>query len=462
MDIPFMWALMTTLRKFRRRERWTRAQVLAYRAHALQLLREHAYAHSPFYQQFHADLTDRPLGELPVLTKAMLMEHFDEVVTDRGVRLCDVEMHLARMSAAERFQGRYVINATSGSTGRRAILLFDPAEWITILASFARAREWAGMRVNLTQRVKTAIIASTTPWHMSAQVGVTVHSWWMPELRIAATEPLESIVERLNTWQPEVVVAYASMARILAEEQRAGRLRIAPRRVFTSSEVLTDTARRVIEDAWGKRLFDQYGATETGDLAAECAHHRGLHLFEDLLIAEVVDHENRLVPPGAYGEKLLVTTLWSRTLPLIRYELSDSVRLSAASCPCGRPFVLIDGVQGRTQDILYFATPTGGEIGVHPHIFHRILDMVPASGWQVVQEVDRLEILLSGLPESFEETPLVDAIRRVLEAQRTIVPPISVRRVAQIPKSASGKAPLVMSHVPRTSTRAPTLAIPAD
>jgi phenylacetate-coenzyme A ligase PaaK-like adenylate-forming protein len=118
------------------------------------------------------------------------------------------------------------------------------------------------------------------------------------------------------------------MMRILADEQLARRLQIRPRAVFTSSEVLTEETRRRIVQAWGERLFNQYAATEVGSLAAECEHHRGMHLMEDLVIVEVVDRNNSHVPPGAYGDKLLITVLGSRTQPLIRYELDDSVRLS--------------------------------------------------------------------------------------------------------------------------------------
>ena len=46
-------------------------QLQAYQARALRQLRDHAYARSPFYRRFHAGRTDRPLTELPVLTKAM-------------------------------------------------------------------------------------------------------------------------------------------------------------------------------------------------------------------------------------------------------------------------------------------------------------------------------------------------------------------------------------------------------
>ena len=56
-----------------------------------------------------------------------------------------------------------------------------------------------------------------------------------------------------------------------------------------------------------------------------------MHLFEDLVITEVVDADNQPVPPGEYGAKVLVTVLFSRTLPLIRYEMSDSLQVGDRS-----------------------------------------------------------------------------------------------------------------------------------
>jgi phenylacetate-CoA ligase len=85
MEMQIMIKLMNNLGELRKHERWTRPQLEAYQGQELHRLREYAYAHSPFYQQFHKGLTDRPLKALPVLTKTMVMEHFDELVTDRAV-----------------------------------------------------------------------------------------------------------------------------------------------------------------------------------------------------------------------------------------------------------------------------------------------------------------------------------------------------------------------------------------
>jgi phenylacetate-CoA ligase len=234
----------------RQRDRWMHWQLEEYQGRALRLLREHAYERSPFYRHFHKGFTDRSLNDLPVLTKQMVMEHFDELVTDRAIRLADVEVHLATLSGGdELFNGRYRVASTSGSTGRRGLFLWDANEWSTVLASYNRSFDWAGVGAGLTHRTRMAVVNSTTPWHQSARVGASVHSPWVPTLRIDSGDTLESIVERLNDFQPKVLVAYASMAHLLAGEQLAGRLRIAPGFVFASSEVFTEQARRRVEEA---------------------------------------------------------------------------------------------------------------------------------------------------------------------------------------------------------------------
>src|SRR5215218_1057035 len=418
MSTRIIFKVLWLRRQLRRRDHWSRRKLKVHQAHALRLLREHAYARSPFYRRFHAGLLDRPLNELPVLTKAQVMENFDELVTEPSVRLADVEAHLATLRGNERFRRRYWVASTSGSTGHRGLFLWNFAEWTTILASYNSSFDWAGSRAGLTRRTKMAVVSSTTPWHQSARVGASVQSPWVPTLRLDSGDPVESIVERLNDWQPEVLVAYASMIRLLAEEQLAGRLGIYPEFVFSASEVLTDRARRHAEAAWGKKPFDVYAATEPAGIASECDLHRGMHLFEDLVITEVVDEDNRPVPPGVYGEKVLVTVLFSRTLPLIRYEMSDSVRpASTPHCPCGRPFALIDEIQGRAEDVLRFPAASGGQVSVQPIVFHHVMDAVPAGGWQLIQEPEGLTVLLSGVQKGYVDDVLADSLRRELAAQ---------------------------------------------
>ena len=117
MDLQLMLKLITKLGQWRKHERWTRRQLEDYQAEQLRRQRAYAYMHSPFYRQFHKGLEGRPLHELPILTKAMLMEHFDELVTDPTLRLAVLRAYATQGEAGKRYRNRYWVNATSGSSG---------------------------------------------------------------------------------------------------------------------------------------------------------------------------------------------------------------------------------------------------------------------------------------------------------------------------------------------------------
>ncbi|MDX2138621.1 MAG: phenylacetate--CoA ligase family protein [Chloroflexota bacterium] len=443
--------MLSTLRRLRPQEKWTREQIEIHQSRRLAALRAYAYQHSPFYQQFHAGQYDKPLRELPILTKKEMMGAFDGFVTDRRIRLAEVQQRLSQ-PADDLYLNRYLVNATSGSTGSPGIFLFNLQEWAAVLASFTRAYEFAGIHIDLAHHRKVAIVSSVTPFHMSYLVGSSLRSPWVSSLRLSAIEPVSKIVSQLNDWLPDTLVAYASMARVLAVEQIAGRLQIQPQRIFTSSEVLTEETRRLVELAWGKVLFNQYGATETGDIASECERHLGMHLFEDLLIVENVDSDNQPVPIGSYGEKLLVTVLFNRTQPLIRYQLSDSIRLSDRLCECGRTLRLVDGIQGRQEDVLHFPDESGKLVSVHPNVFHEVMDTISASGWQVIQEdTNGVRLLISGAPrDPSVATQIEAALHHTLSEMGVDLPSIRVEWVEAIPRTANGKALLVVSNkVPR-------------
>jgi len=452
MNIQIMLRLLHMLEQLRKHESWTREQLESYQAESLQQLRQYAYERSPFYQKFHKGLTGHPLHKLPVLTKAMMMEHFDELATDRTLHLEEVRAFAAQGEAGQRYKNRYWVNATSGSSGHPGFFLFDEAEWTHVLASFARSQEWSGVRINLTHRQRMATVASISPWHMSSQVSVSVKSWWRPSLRLPASQPLSKTVDELNEWQPEVLISYASMAGALAEEQLAHRLHIKPKVVYVASEVLTPQTRKRVKEAWGDEPFNQYAATETASIAAEHRSSRRMHFFEDLVLTEIVDEHYRPVPPGEYGAKILVTTLFSRTQPLIRYELNDSVRMSTESHGCRLPFAMLESIQGRMEDTLTLPAVSGGEVIVRPLVLNRVMDIVPVSGWQVAQQADGgLVVLLSGARDTMTDEALVAQITKSLAEEGAHVPYIRVQHVPEIPKSASGKAPLIKAYSPVAS-----------
>jgi phenylacetate-CoA ligase len=433
-------------RALERRGGSTRARLLQHQQVSIAALRHFACERSPFYRRFHRGLENRPLADLPVLTKAILMENFDDLVTDRSIRLAQVEAFLAAERSNALFRDRYVALATSGSTGLRGVFLFNPSEWLTALASITRPMHWAGARPNPFRPPRAAMIASTSPTHYSAQVGQALANRWMPALRMDAAEPLARMVERLNQWQPEILAAYPSVLRQFAEEQTAGRLRIPLRQVASSAEALTPEVRRRVEQAWNVKVYNTYGATEYAPIAAECRHGR-MHLLEDGALIEVAD-ERGPVPQGVLGNRVLLTVLDRPTQPLIRYEISDMVRSIEGQCECGRPFQLIDTIEGRREDVLSFPSPANGVVPIHPNVFHRVLETVPAAGWQVIQDDDALRIHLVGVRDPRICDTLGSSIGRLLESNGAVPPPIQVCQVDELRRGATGKAPLLIARRP--------------
>jgi phenylacetate-coenzyme A ligase PaaK-like adenylate-forming protein len=408
-----------------------------------------------------------------------MMERFDDLVTDRAIRLADAERYLASEDAPELFRGRYVVMSTSGSTGRRGVFVFDRREWIRTLASITRPIAWV-QATDLGPRKKaprSVLIAASAPWHFSARVGRALATRIVPTLRLDAATPVDEMVARLNEWQPETMATYPSVLRELAAAQSAGRLKIPLRAIASSAEVLTAETRAAVRKAWGDiTLQDTYGATEYAPIATECLEGRK-HLFENGALIEVVDEGGRVVAPGQNGARLLLTIFERRTQPLIRYEISDVVRLTGDLCPCGRPYRTIESIEGRQEDVLYFAragaastvdlhtakpaahrepaseAPVTSTVAVHPNSFHDTLERFAMTTWQVVQGDEELTIRVVGVEDSQRREAIRQAVAGMLRAAGAQVPAVRVEATNQLERGATGKAPLIIARRPRSPPR---------
>lgn len=415
-------------------------------------LRRHAIERSPHYREAHRGLEDAPLDQLPVVTKADVVDRFDEMVTDPRLRARHLREAIEPADGPHRALGRYRVAMSSGSSGRPGLFAFDEREWVSLLAAAARARGIAGPSA-APGTVRAAKVGSPALSHLSRQLSGTLRDPRKPSVDLSAADDLTDICTALQRARPDVLSGYASVLAALAAEQIEGRLDIRPAQVFSGGEVLTSAARAIVRDAWGTEPFDQYLTTEAGFVAMECPAHEGLHILDDHVIVEVVDEAGNTVPEGGQGARVLLTVLSSRTIPLIRYQLDDLVVRADGQCACGRRSPRLASIAGGARDLLRFQGRSGPEVAVHPVTLTSLLDGEAVRAWQVELDPANLLLRVVGPQPSFSAERVADAIRASIARAGAVAPAVQVEVVDQLARSASGKASLIVSRPAAPSPR---------
>lgn len=406
-----------------------------------------ARACSPYYRALYShlplDVTD--VHQLPPVTKGELMAHFDDWVTDPAVTRTSVEAFVADKSLiGQPYLGHYLVWTTSGSTGVPAILVQNQASLaVTVGLSFARGvLAWITPRDLwrfLRRGIRGAVLLATGS-HFGGVVMVEYRRRtfprWAGTVRIfSVLSPLPALVDALNAFQPTILGGYATAVALLAREQQAGKLRIDPVMVSTTAEWLASTARKQIEETFGCPVWNGYASSEAPAIAFDCGH-GWMHVNADWFVLEPVDEAYRPVPPGQPSHTVLVTNLANRMQPIIRYDQGDSVTVSPDPCPCGSPLPAIR-VEGRTDEILSFPTPSGEMVHLLPMALATVVEETPGvHRFQVIQRgTTRLDVRLE-VAAMAERTRVWDAVNERMRAylaaqglsavtvQRAVEPPL--------------------------------------
>ncbi|UCF34781.1 MAG: phenylacetate--CoA ligase family protein [Phycisphaerales bacterium] len=326
------------------RDTWSREKLLAYQAERLRSLIRHAAAHVPYYRNLFGRLGlsaehiqgIQDLPKLPILEKRVLREDPFCLMDEREER------------------SRLITEETSGTTGT-PLRIYKTRESLQANYAYyeARCRQVAGMEFGKDPFVmlgvrQVAPIERTRPpfWcynYVWKQLYMSVYH--------LSDQYLGAYCRELRGRPYRAVLGYPSsiyaVARYVLE---AGKPKFDFKAALTSAETLYDEQRSVIEEAFGCRVYDQYGCSENCAFAAECREGR-MHISPEYGVVEVVDQQGRVVPPGVQGD-LICTGLVNFGQVLIRYRIGDTGALSAEACPCGSPLPVLGRLEGRTDQLL--------------------------------------------------------------------------------------------------------------
>ncbi len=424
-----------------------------------------AYARerSPFYRRRYAALPRRidSISLLPPVTRSELMANFDELCTDRAVRRAEVERFVSDRSAVGRlFLGRYLVWKSSGTSGTPGIFVQDAQAMAAYEALAAAQLESARIdpaRVAAGGGRSALVIAtgdhyaSITAWEHLRRVFPTDTA-----RSFSVLTPLSRLVAELNRFQPAYVASYPSVLALLAAEQRAGRLSIAPALAWSGGETLAPRMHEAIERALGCPVVNEYGSSECLAIAHGCRE-RWLHVNAEWVILEPVDADGRPTAPGETSHTVLVTNLANRVQPILRYDLGDRVTLAAGPCACASALPAVR-VAGRSATPLAFRAAHGRMVRV-PALALETVAEIAAQGarFQLARIApDRLAVRVDAevARASGAGRKIVAAMRGYLAAQSLANVRVTLSRQAPRMDRASGKLPSVTVEAPCPATTA--------
>jgi phenylacetate-CoA ligase len=259
----------------------------------------------------------------------------------------------------------------------------------------------------------------------------------------------------IQDFSPTVLCCTPSFALYLAEvaEEMGVNFKDTQLRVgIFGAEPWSEAMRQEIENRLSLDALDIYGLSEIigPGVAVECIEaKKGLHLFEDHFLPEIID-PNTLEPvaPGEMGE-LVITPLTKEAFPLLRYRTRDVTSLDYAPCACGRTIARMQRIRGRSDDMLIIRG-----VNVFPSQIESVLMETPgvAPHYQLIVDregqLDTLEVHVEVDEGMFSDEvkkmeALAKSIQRQIKDYFTVSVKVKLVEPRTIPRS-EGKAQRVI------------------
>ena len=359
--------LLWNLLAMKRNEKKSREQMKELQEQKLRKMLAFAYENSPYYRRaFEAVGLDRrtvttaPLSSFPKMDKALLMEHFDSLVTVKDLKQEELRRFDAETSIEEKtFKGTYHVVHSSGSTGKPGYFIYDPFAWDFMITGMLRAALW-GMSMGeifrlLVKGPRILYVAATDGRYGGAMaVGDGIDGVGAKQLFLDVKTPLPEWIEKIQAFKPNMVVGYPSAIKILGELEQKGSIHLQVQRIVSCGEPLGASLRQYLEQTFHAVVLNYYGASESLALGVEMSGEAGMSLFDDMNVIE------------AEEDAIYLTCLYNFAQPLIRYRISDRLMVLPEQDGGAGPFTRVKSIEGRSEDLLWFENSAGVREFLHP------------------------------------------------------------------------------------------------
>lgn len=420
-EVILVWKSLHTVMKIYRNQYKTSESLRRIQEKRIRFLVDFAYHNSPVYHRKLRDAGITPqdimnvedMQKIPLITKEEIKSVFPHGIVTPGFS-----------------QDNCTVKTTSGTSGSVITILYDREAQSHFSAISYRDHLAQGLR----------------PWHKffilyhdPAQLKKSSRTILQRVKGVSGTLPEEELVKEARDFQPDFMgghpSAYVAMATVV---KNRGIEDLNPQAVLLGGEVAYPSYRTYIEKVFRCRTLNKYGAYEAYSIAWECQHHE-MHINADSVLVEFLK-EGEPVAPGERGE-IVITNLWNKAMPFIRYRMGDVGIPSEESCSCGRGLPLMKDLEGRADD--FIVLPSGR--AVPPTRLIPPFFLSPHVGeFKIIQERKsciRIQLVPRGtLPEK-EEKALLQELRNVFQEPVEI----EVEKVERIRQKGRGKFKAVIS-----------------
>ena len=421
-------------------ENYSKEEFLDLQSKKLSELIQHAFDHVPYYRSIFKKYGLKP--------EDLCISNFSEKLPT--LSKSDIRTNGPGMWSTFFDKKELKIINTSGTTGTPLTIQTTKTAIQKNYAFFARSLNWAGVSVGepsvtFAGRVFIPPRQNHPPyWRSNNGLNNMLFSSYH-----ISEQNIPYYIEALELSNPKFIDSYPSaiyvIARYIIDKKISHTVK--PKAIITSSETLLTEHKHTIEQAFGCRVYDQYGSAEMTAFIAQCEH-GSYHANPEYGIVEILDDAGHPVKLGDPG-RLVCTGFLNFAMPFIRYYIGDSAILSTDRCKCGRNFPVVESLLGRTDDLII--TKDGRSIGRLDPIFK---GLVAIKETQIIQK-DLGNIVVKivrdkGYNEKSGGTLVHELKKRIGDGAN-----ISIEYVESIPRTSSGKFRSVISHVSSVSSKSP-------
>lgn len=382
-----------------------------------------------FYKSFAKDANPLDWNSIPVMTKQHLQQPL-----------------LNRLSDGFNKKNVY-INKTSGSSGNPFIFAKDKFCHALTWSVFIDRYSWFGLDFNTSKQARFYGIPLNKKGYYKERIKDFLGNRYRFSVFDLSDAQLEKNLIKFQSTSFDYINGYTSaivqFAKFLKQKNSVLKT-ICPslKACIVTSEMLFKEDKHVLETQFGIPIINEYGAAELGLIAFQNQNDEWIVNSEDVFV-EILDKNNHVLPYGEEG-RVVITSLYNKAHPFIRYELGDIGVLSKEST-IKKP--ILERLIGRTNDIVVL--PSGKKAAglTFYYVTKTVIeDAAPVKEFIIEQlKLDAFKITYVSEYELSEEK--IKAIKQAIEKYLEPGLNIAFENVSKLNRNKRGKLKQFTSHL---------------